>query len=404
MTNITFNENTKILKGNILLPGSKSISNRALIINAFKIIKIENVSNSSDTVLLSNILSENKKYVNVENAGTLMRFLTAYFSVTKGEWEITGIDRIKQRPVKELVEALKEMGANISYLKKDGFLPLKIIGKQLDGGHIKVNSGVSSQFISALMLIAPQLKNGLSIELLGNTVSLKYIEMTASILEYFGVNIVFQNNKIKINNQNILSRSLSIESDWSSAAYFYGFVALSNSAQIKLKNFQENSWQGDSIISKLMYPLGVKTDFDKNSIILTKKEIDKTSVEFELTSNPDLIPTIAVVCSCLKIPFKIKGTKSLRIKESDRVAVLASELKKIGVELSVSKNEIFCKSFKDIEQKPIKIKTFNDHRIAMSFAIVAYKYKNLIIDDIDVVKKSYPEFWNDLKKIGINKN
>lgn len=391
------------LEGKIFLPASKSISNRLLIINALNNndLPIQNLSEAEDTRLLQKLISYENKELNTENSGTTMRFLTAYLSITEGEWILTGSERMKIRPIGDLVNSLASIGADISYIENHGFPPLKIRGKDLPGGRIKIDSTISSQFISALLLIAPKMKSGLELELVGKPVSYDYIQMTLKILSFF--NIIYQRveNKIIILPQEYDLKELFVESDWSSASYIYGIASLFNSVSVELSGLKKESWQGDAIIAELMKRFGVVTDFRYNSVIISNNNSICNRFEFDFTNYPDLILTFAVLCACHQVPFYFKGTKALRIKESDRIETLFKELKKVGLYMEVKDDELVGNKFNKVEREIKLINTHGDHRIAMSFSLASIKYPNLIIENPSVVAKSYPNYWSDLENLGI---
>lgn len=396
------------------LPGSKSISNRLLILNEVMNLglNLKNLSTAKDTQDLLKILKDCHPVMDVGHAGTDMRFLTALFSTKPGEWTITGSDRMKERPIKELVVALRSLGADISYLETEGFPPLKIIGKELTGGKIEIDGSISSQFISALLLIAPGMKNGLEISVKNTIVSRSYIEMTIGLLKQFGVNVKSQENTIKVTPPETLisAEEFTIESDWSSASYWYSLVALSKDAKIILKGLQEKSWQGDSVLPEIYDQLGVKSDpiairFKGDALILTKIPIAVSFFEYDFTDCPDIAQTVAVTCLGLNISCKLTGLSTLKHKETDRLAALKNELEKFGAIVHITDSTITI-NFKlrtiNLHQTPnFKLQTYNDHRMAMSFAPLALLF-DIEIEDPGVVEKSYPEFWKHLSLTGIN--
>jgi 3-phosphoshikimate 1-carboxyvinyltransferase len=390
----------------IQISGSKSISNRLLILESlFKNIKIGNLSNSQDTQLLKKALSENTEIVDIHHAGTAMRFLTSYYSIFEGRATIlTGSGRMKERPIKNLVTALQNLGAYIEYLKNEGFPPLKIIGKKIIQSKVDVPANISSQFITSLLLIAGKLENGLEINLVGEVTSRSYIEMTLDILTRFGIKNNFTGNTIKVEpfiNDNSSPMNYEVESDWSSASYFYSFCALGRET-IHLKSFYKKSTQGDSAISEIYEEFfGIKTIFseDEHKITLQPKPDFSFPEKIILDMNncPDIAQTLCVTASALKIPFEISGLATLKVKETDRLQALHNELKKLGVETEITDSTIKSISFKEPEEN-ISIKTYQDHRMAMSFAPFCL-IKELNIEDEDVVEKSYPMFWKDLSEI-----
>ena len=389
----------------ITIPGSKSESNRLLILRGcYPNISITNLSNSDDTISLLKGIEQVDGIVDVHHAGTAMRFLTAYFASKKGvDIIIMGSKRMHERPIRILVDALNDLGADIHYLKNKGFPPLKIIGTDLNVSSVNLNAAVSSQYISALMLIAPSLKNGLTINLEGKITSIPYIDMTLDLLKKVGVSGTFSNNKIEIKHtKTVNSIAVNVESDWSSASYYYSIIALSSNLELTLNNFSKNSMQGDSKIISIFQKLGVETIFNKNnnSILLRHlktKIIDCLSLN--LNDTPDIAQTLAVTCFGLGIPCKLEGLKTLKIKETDRLLALKTELEKLGANVTITEESItvFC-SRKIIEN--ITIETYQDHRMAMAFAPLVLKVPINILEP-NVVTKSYTTFWKDLLKIGV---
>ncbi|TVZ27265.1 3-phosphoshikimate 1-carboxyvinyltransferase [Gillisia sp. Hel_I_86] len=395
--------NSKLF-GEIQITGSKSESNRALILQAlYPSISLSNLSNSDDTSVLQEALKANGGSVDIHHAGTAMRFLTAFFSTQEGmETVLTGSPRMKERPIKLLVDALCRLGANITYTEKDGFPPLGIKGKNLEKSSVKVQANISSQYISALMLIAPSLPNGLEIELEGPITSVPYIEMTLELLRYFGIQAQFEGQSIKIKpTKKVKAKTLAIESDWSSASYFFSLAALSENAEFTLSNFRETSLQGDSKIVSIYKGLGVDTSFNENSISLKKESRKKSkSLHLDLQNMPDLAQTIAVTCLGLGMACELKGLHTLKIKETDRLVALKIELEKFGAIVEITNNSLSLAPCTTLE-KNIEVETYNDHRMAMAFAPLALRVP-LTIKDAGVVSKSYPEFWEDLESIGFS--
>ena len=391
----------------ITIPGSKSESNRLLILQAlYPNIEIENCSNSDDTLNLIKGLDQIKGIVDVGHAGTAMRFLTAYYASKKGtDIIITGSDRMKERPIQILVDVLLDLGADIQYLNKVGFPPLKIHGKELKHASISLNSNISSQYVTALLLIAPGLSNGLKLNLEGGITSKPYIEMTLNLLNEIGVSSIFSNHKIEIfSSKKVNDKIIEVESDWSSASYFYSIVALSNNMTITLKNFKSNSFQGDSVLPTLFEPLGVKTYFNtaENSITLKRAELQVNKIDIDLNNTPDVAQTIAVTCFGLGLPCILRGLKTLKIKETDRLLALKTELEKLGAKVILSKESIEVLPLEGIKPN-ILIETYEDHRMAMAFAPLALLTPIEIVN-LNVVSKSYPTFWKDLEKVGIEIN
>jgi 3-phosphoshikimate 1-carboxyvinyltransferase len=395
-----------LLKNNttIQISGSKSISNRLLILESlFSSIKIGNLSNSQDTQLLKKALSENSEIVDIHHAGTAMRFLTSYYSIQDGKTTIlTGSGRMKERPIKNLVTALQNLGVQIEYLENEGFPPLKITGRKITETKVDVPANISSQFITSLLLIAEKLENGLEINLVGEVTSRSYIEMTLDILTKFGIKNSFVGNTIKVEstiNHQLPTINYEVESDWSSASYFYSFAALGRKT-IHLKSFYNESTQGDSAIADIYETFfGIKTIFTEDEHKLTLQPIENfqfpEKIILDMNNCPDIAQTLCVTASALKIPFEISGLGTLRVKETDRLLALYNELKKLGTETEITDLTIKSISFNEAEDN-ISIKTYQDHRMAMSFAPFCL-IKELNIEDENVVEKSYPMFWEDLK-------
>ena len=384
--------------------GSKSESNRLLILQAlFPNIRIKNLSTSDDTKLLAKGLNTETDIVDVHHAGTAMRFLTAYYASIEGKTvTLTGSKRMQQRPISVLVDALRSMGADIKYLGEVGFPPLKIKGSKLDSDHVSLDATVSSQYISALMLTAPSLDQGLRIKLKGDPISSPYIDMTLTLLKGIGINCHFSDNIIRVENTpEVIDQVITVESDWSSASYFYSLVSISRNLSIVLKDFQKESLQGDSALVKIYKKLGVDTTFDPNdnSMTLTKsKSKPLPSLDLNLANTPDIAQTIAVSCLALKIKCKLTGLQTLKIKETDRLMALKIELEKLGASVQITDDSLSLFPSEEIADG-VSIGTYNDHRMAMAFAPLAAK-TCLIIEDCEVVSKSFPSFWKDLQKLG----
>ena len=391
------------------ISGSKSESNRLLILKyIFKNIKIENLSNSDDTIVLKNYLESNSNLIDVHHAGTAMRFLTAYLAIqNNNSFQITGSKRMQNRPIKILVDALNILGADINYLDKIGYPPLKINGKMLLGGEISLSSEVSSQYISALMLIASSLKNGLVISLEGSVTSRPYIEMTSSILNRVGIKSSFKENKISIQSVKLLEKSIQkVESDWSSLSYFYSIVALSKYSELNIGSYNINSIQGDKKLVEIYQNFGVQTSFSNDTITIKKiesKDLNK-SLKLDLSDTPDIAQTIAVTCFGLGLSCDLYGLHTLKIKETDRLEALKVELTKMGAIVRITKDSFHLTKSSEIKSN-ITIETYNDHRMAMAFTPLAI-CKPIIINNPDVVSKSFPDFWDHLKGMNflISKN
>lgn len=389
----------------INISGSKSESNRMLILQAqFPNISIENLSESDDTKVLLEGLKTTNGTVDVHHAGTAMRFLTAYFAAKEDtEIILTGSQRMQERPIGILVNALKSLGADIEYLKNEGFPPLKIKGKSLQKSEVKIKANISSQYISALMLVAPMFSNGLRIYLEGKTTSMPYIEMTLSLLKSIGIKGGFSKNEILISSEkNVETKTLVVESDWSSASYFYSLLALSENAEMTLGSYSNKSLQGDSALALIYDSLGVKTVFNTSEdiILLSKKKTElPDSLLLDLSNTPDLAQTIAVTCFGLGISCKLTGLHTLKIKETDRLLALKNELEKMGATIQVDDDSLNLEKATKINSNK-SIETYQDHRMAMAFAPLSLKTK-LAVNDAEVVSKSYPNFWKDLQKVGI---
>lgn len=397
------------LQSAISISGSKSETNRLLLLQAlFPEMKIENASNSDDSEVMVKALRSNKKdchteLVDVHHAGTAMRFLTAYFAIQEGqEVVLTGSSRMKERPIQILVDALRQLGADIFYEQNEGFPPLRIKGKKLLKKKVSLSANVSSQYISALLLIAPKLENGLEITLEGEITSISYIKMTLALLNEIGVKTSFENNTISVSPQLTThnSQPITVESDWSSASYWYSIVALSEiGTQITLSSYKQNSLQGDAVLAEIYKDFGVKTVFEKHQIHLRKiNNCQLSIVNYPLNNAPDIAQTIAVTCFGLGMGCQLSGLHTLKIKETDRLEALKVELSKLGAEISVTNESLHLKPSSVIKGN-ISIATYQDHRMAMAFAPLALK-TTLNIEDAEVVSKSYPNFWNDLKQVG----
>ena len=401
------NHNNNSFSNSFEISGSKSESNRLLILNSiYGNLKIDNLSNSDDTVILDKYITNLESHIDVHHAGTAMRFLTALLAIkTNKKFVITGSKRMKERPIKILVQALNKLGANISYFDKKGFPPLIIKGQEIVGGEISLSSNISSQYISALMLIAPILKNGLLINLEGKITSKPYLEMTLAILKKIGINCYFKNNIISIEHCSKINNSaISIESDWSSVSYFYSIVALSNAAELNIGTFYKSSIQGDVKLYEIYAKLGVETKFIKSSSRILIKKINDfikpDHIDLDLTENPDIAQTIAVTCFGLGISCDLFGLHTLKIKETDRLEALKIELSKLGANVKVTNNSFHLAPTFSINNG-ISIETYNDHRMAMAFAPLALMTQ-IIINNPDVVTKSYKDFWKDLKSLNFN--
>lgn len=399
------------VSGKIELPGSKSISNRVLIIKALSGINfsILNLSDSDDTNHLKDALENynHSSIIDVGHAGTDMRFLTAFLSLKNGDYQLTGSERLQQRPIKDLVDVLRILGADITYKKNDGFPPLQIKGKQLQGGSVEISGKVSSQFISALLLVAPYFTDGLEITIISELVSKPYVSMTIEIMREFGATVEWHENKIKVSPvpYSYSKANYIVESDWSAASYYYSIVALSKvGTQLTIQNLFKKSLQADSACADIYENFGVTTTFLDNEIIILKSgDANKSKLKLDFIQCPDITQTVVCTCVGLQIPFQFIGLQTLKVKETDRILALRNEIKKLGIEIIVSDKTIdFEVTSPIVSDKIISIATYNDHRMAMSFAPLSLLIETIIIEDAKVVSKSYPLFWEHLKQIGIN--
>ena len=387
----------------IAISGSKSETNRLLLLQAlYPNIQLQNTSNSDDSLVMEKALSSSEETINIHHSGTAMRFLNAYFAAQEGRTVVlTGSSRMKERPISILVEALRQLGAKIEYLENEGFPPLKITGQKITASKVALQANVSSQYISALLLIASKLENGIEITLEGPLTSIPYINMTLALLQEIGIETAFEGNTIRVkpstNHQPI---TLTVESDWSSASYFYSIVALSEvGTTIRLSSYKKNSLQGDSALVTLYENFGVTTTFDGNTICLTKTyNVQPTPYTLQLNNTPDIAQTIAVTCLGLGLGCHLSGLHTLKIKETDRLEALQMELTKLGAEVTVTEDTLTLKATTSIPSN-VKIGTYTDHRMAMAFAPLALKVP-IVIKDAEVVSKSYPNFWSDLKAVG----
>ncbi len=384
----------------ILISGSKSESNRLLILQQFfPEIQLHNLSDSDDTIHLKEALSAGKSMVDIGHAGTAMRFLTAFFAASPGrEVILTGSSRMQNRPVQILVEALQNLGADITYTEKTGYPPLLIKGKKLNIDKVTVQGNVSSQYISALMLIAPALEHGLNIELTGEITSAPYLKMTLSLLQDLDMDATWKNNLITIKPCNsIEAKTVVVESDWSSASYFYSLLALSKQGEISLASFKPNSLQGDSRLAEIYRSFGIHTVFKDNKILLKKVGFSPEAIRLNLMEQPDIAQTIAVTCFGLGLPCDLTGLHTLKIKETDRLLALKNELSKLGAEIEVTANSLHLKESAEINAN-ISVATYEDHRMAMAFAPLSVRVP-IQIQDAGVVSKSYKNFWQDFDSV-----
>ena len=394
----------KFKDSTIYLNSSKSESNRLLIIKALseKEITIKNLSKANDSVLLKNLLeSENLVVWDAQDAGTSFRFLTSFLAIKKEHVVLSGTERMKQRPVKVLVDALNKIGAEILYLENEGFPPIYVKGKiNQVKNKLDIPGDISSQYISSLLLIAPLLEKGIEINIEEPFYSRPYVNMTLNLMNSFGIKSAVKGNKISIKNQEFSSGSYIVESDWSAASYWYSILSISDDINnLTLQGLKKKSNQGDSVISELMKSFGVNTQYKEDGIVLTKIKLDTEEIELDFRDCPDLAQTILVVAAYHKIKLKVSGVESLKIKETDRLLAMKNELKKIGCDFYEEGNYwILEKRSREIDEE-LSFDTYKDHRMAMAFAPLASK-KSMIINDPDVVVKSYPTYWEDLKKVG----
>ncbi|MBB1138442.1 3-phosphoshikimate 1-carboxyvinyltransferase [Myroides sp. WP-1] len=389
----------------LVISGSKSESNRLLLLQKiFPQLTVENLADSDDVVVMQEGLATSKRMVNVHHAGTTMRFLTAYFALCQEQAVVLkGSERMHNRPIEILVDALRELGAQITYLEKEGFPPLAIEGKQVTGGSIRIPASVSSQYISALLLVGTQLKNGIQLELIGDITSRPYIEMTLSLIEELGAETSFEGQTIAVRPpKQIQKTQFTVEADWSSASYYYSLIALSPlGTSMRLGKYKAVSLQGDAILPEIYEKLGVETTFETQDYIrLTKIAQRQDCIDEDFSNTPDLAQTVVVTCFGLKIPCAIKGLHTLKIKETDRLVALQQELKKLGGTLHITSNALSLTTTREEPEEPVRIDTYQDHRMAMAFAPLVTQ-RDLIIMEAEVVSKSYPMFWKDLQKLGI---
>ncbi len=413
MEPVILKSNNKSLKGNIRLTGSKSISNRLLIMRYLSGSKIrfDNLSESEDTKILKYYLSfldtcANSRIamiVDTKNAGTVMRFITAFAAIQEGKWLITGHERMKERPIAPLVDALRELGSTIEYTEKEGFPPIKLEGKELSSKEISVDARQSSQFVSALMLIAPYLSYGLIINLKGKPVSQSYIQMTANIMQQANIDVEMDNSSIKVTPGDYHLKPIYVEPDWSSASYWYQMVALSDKSEVFIEGLKQESCQGDHVLAEIFENFGVKTDSNKEGIRIYKGGNVVKSFKHNFNDSPDIVPSVMVTCAVLNVKATFSGINHLRIKESDRIEGLKAELAKIGAKLEKQGTEfVLTPGFNSKSVVEVDIDTYNDHRMAMSFAPLALKVDTVRISNPGVVRKSYPGFWKDIANFGLS--
>ncbi|TRX30609.1 3-phosphoshikimate 1-carboxyvinyltransferase [Flavobacterium sp. ZT3R18] len=390
------------LEAQIAITGSKSETNRLLLLQAlFPNIILENTSNSDDSEVMQAALKGNDEIVDIHHAGTAMRFLTAYFAVSEGrEVVLTGSPRMQERPIQVLVEALEQLGAQITYEKEVGYPPIRIKGQKITAHKVSIPANVSSQYISALLLVAPKLENGIELTLVGEITSVPYIKMTLALLNDLNIQTSFVGNVITVHpKKEVETKVMTVESDWSSASYFFSLVALAKTATISLTSYKKASLQGDSALVEIYKQMGVTSQFEGNKLTLTKQsDFEYKDLNLELNNTPDIAQTIVVTCLGLGIGCHLTGLHTLKIKETDRLEALRIELTKLGADISVTNDSLTLVATKNIKQD-VNIATYNDHRMAMAFAPLGLKVP-IIIDNAEVVSKSYPDFWSDLKSLG----
>lgn len=386
--------------------GSKSESNRLLVLQAlFPKLKIKNLSTSDDTIVLSKALKEHAEHIDIHHAGTAMRFLTAYFAFyTPKPVILTGSERMQNRPIKILVDALQSLGSKIDYIDKAGYPPLKIYPAQVLKNEVKLQADISSQYISALMLSATQLPEGLRISFTSKITSLPYIKMTVDLMKKLGFDVSFNTTSIHVKPIKAeISKTIDVESDWSSASYFYSLVALSPDLKLKLSTFKRDSLQGDSKLSALYEPLGVKTKYIGHSIVLENTgKISDTLYQHDLNHTPDLAQTIAVTCLGLKKACELSGLHTLKIKETDRLVAMKTEIEKFGARVEIDDKHLKLSPSDNLKPNQ-NIDTYNDHRMAMAFAPLCTQ-TSLSINNAEVVTKSYPDFWKDFNRLSEGHN
>ena len=398
----------KTIYGAIDLESSKSISNRLLILKEFCKTKfeIQNLSNAKDTKILNELLYSFKstKDINCEDAGTALRFVIAFLATKEGIWKVSGSERMHERPVKPLIDCLTELGSEIKYLEKEAVPPIEIKSKKLKSKKLSLPGDISSQFISALLMIAPTIENGLTLEITSKVLSKPYIDMTLNLMSEFGIKYSWENNLIKVEKQNYLAKNIKVENDWSAASFWYSFLALSKSGEIKIPNLYANSIQGDSVLSFIYSKLGIKTEFNTDSIILSKTKNIAKEIELDLSNHPDLALPITVTCCGLGIKAHLMGLESLKVKESNRLECIKKELRKFNISCEIDSSSIMIKENQNIVQPTSIIECHHDHRIAMSIAPLVMKVDSIKFDDKEVVNKSYPKFWEDFNKVSQNYN
>ena len=402
MKDLTLRHQSGNLHGRIQITGSKSESNRMLLLQAlYPQITLDNLSNSDDTVAMKSGLESDKNMVDIGHAGTSMRFLSAYYSTLENQEKIlTGSSRMQERPIGVLVDALRQLGADISYLKNEGYPPLLIKGKRLTASEVLLSANISSQYITALMLIAPSLPNGLRLYLEGKITSIPYIEMTLSLLHKIGVDAIFSGQHIQVfPKKDITQITHAVESDWSSASYYFSMVALAKEADVSLSTYKKDSLQGDRVLMDVYQQFGVKSSIENNTLALKKQTMGSTHVQLDLSDAPDIAQTIAVTCYGLGLSCSLTGLHTLKIKETDRLVAMQNELSKLGATIEITDKSLHLHKRTNPIRPNVLIETYHDHRMAMAFAPLGLLVP-IRIQDADVVTKSYPGFWKDLEQNG----
>ena len=396
----------ELKSGELKITGSKSESNRLLILKAlYPALDIANLSNSDDTRVLEVALNSGSDLIDIHHAGTSMRFLTTYLAMKPGfEGVLTGSERMQQRPIGVLVDALRQLGANIQYEKEEGYPPLRIKGVAPKGNTVRIAANISSQYLSSLLLTGSSFEEGIRLQLDGKLTSIPYLKMTLTLLEALGAKTELSESEVRVSPiGQLATTSFTVESDWSSASYFYSLMALGAADHIKLRSYKATSLQGDSALVELFAPLGVSSEFnaDEVSLTLSKKAVDLPEIySADLVDTPDLAQTIAVCCFGLGIGCELSGLHTLKIKETDRLQALKNELEKFGAQVNITDNHLSLRPSNQIKSK-VRVATYQDHRMAMAFAPLALKTE-LMIEEAEVVSKSYPEFWDDLKTLGFS--
>lgn len=393
------------VEASIQLPASKSISNRALILNAlsFSPYPIDNLSDCEDTDVITNAFNNASKTFEVDGAGTAMRFLTAFLACIEGEWIIQGSERMHERPIYPLVDALNSLGASVTYLEKEGFPPLKIKGAPIMGGEVTISGDISSQFTSALLMVAPTMKKGLTIRIENELVSKPYVLLTLNMLKKYGIESKWEDNCISITHQRFVPAHISVESDWTAASYWYEFVALNKHAHIELLGLTRNSLQGDANVVNLFADLGVRTTFTNKGVCLRKMNTHTKKFFHNFVDEPDLVQTFALTCCMMDVPFMFSGVQTLKLKETNRIEAVITELKKLGYVITeTSHGMLEWNGERCVAEENPRIQTYDDHRMAMAFAMAAVNHSPMIIEHPRVVKKSYRNFWANLQQAGFS--